>query len=359
MTVAIVRRSILSDATLLRNFAEGINRLKEDFSAKVTTQTMGVEVHEVNEVNGEVNGEPMREPMRVSAYDQFVIWHHRAMGTLTPPRPSPNPNHRNAAHRGSIFLPWHRFMLRLLELHLQRVLNDATFGLPYWDWAAVGDDTTPAHQVGSALWQETGIGGTGNPVRTGPFGFPDDPQRRRFRVFFAQDAQTQRLYAFREGRGLWRQLGEAKRPARPGLPPTIPITLPTTTHVTTVLTTQSDYDQQGWDSASPDGFRNRLEGWIGPGLHNTVHVWVGGHMAVSTSPNDPVFYLHHCNVDRIWEAWMGKHGRTYLPDETSAGAPEGHRLHDEIRSLVTTKTNSPANLLDLTSLYTYDALPSA
>jgi hypothetical protein len=56
---------------------------------------------------------------------------------------------------------------------------------------------------------------------------------------------------------------------------------------------------------------------------------------------------------------MGKHGRTYLPDETSAGAPEGHRLHDEIRSLVTTRTNRPADLLDLTSIYTYDALPSA
>ena len=24
-------------------------------------------------------------------------------------------------------------------------------------------------------------------------------------------------------------------------------------------------------------------------------------------PNDPVFYLNHCNVDRIWEGWMQKH----------------------------------------------------
>jgi hypothetical protein len=40
-----------------------------------------------------------------------------------------------AADRGPIFLPWHRVMLTLLESNLRRVLSDATFGLPYWDWA--------------------------------------------------------------------------------------------------------------------------------------------------------------------------------------------------------------------------------
>ena len=31
-------------------------------------------------------------------------------------------------------------------------------------------------------------------------------------------------------------------------------------------------------------------------------------MAPATSPNDPVFYLNHCNVDRIWEAWLVNQG---------------------------------------------------
>lgn len=334
--MTVVRRNILTDPPSLQGFAEGVNRLKEDFSSGVTTQTLGF------------GG----SPIPVSAYDQFVIWHYVAMNTPTPDDEVLNPRNRNAAHRGSIFLPWHRFMLRLFELHLQRVLQDATFGLPYWDWA-VADGTPPDEQVGSALWQETGIGGSGVPVTSGPFGFPDDVQRRRFRVFFAQDLWTGRFTFYPDGRGLVRQLGE--NPRVPGLP--------TATQVAEALRIQERYDEPDWDAGSA-GFRNRLEGWPTstepdrPGLHNHVHVWVGGDMGPGTSPNDPVFYLNHCNVDRIWEAWMSGHGRTYLPDETSPGAPGRHRLNDQITSLVTTSTRSPADLLDVADVYTYDALPS-
>ena len=41
MTVAVVRRNILADSAPLHGFAEGVNLLKEDFSAGVTTQTLG------------------------------------------------------------------------------------------------------------------------------------------------------------------------------------------------------------------------------------------------------------------------------------------------------------------------------
>jgi tyrosinase len=71
-------------------------------------------------------------------------------------------------------------------------------------------------------------------------------------------------------------------------------------------------------------FRNTLEGWVGyyptladlagadpdhspPALHNRVHVWVGGSMSPLSSPNDPVFFLHHCNVDRLWAEWQREH----------------------------------------------------
>ena len=46
------------------------------------------------------------------------------------------------------------------------------------------------------------------------------------------------------------------------------------------------------------------------------HSLVGGDMLPSTSPNDPIFYMDHCNVVRIWEAWMqkpGGPGRIYVP----------------------------------------------
>jgi peroxiredoxin len=38
--------------------------------------------------------------------------------------------------------------------------------------------------------------------------------------------------------------------------------------------------------------------------HFFTHLAIGGDMAeFSTVGGDPVFYLHHCNLDRIWESW--------------------------------------------------------
>lgn len=39
--------------------------------------------------------------------------------------------------------------------------------------------------------------------------------------------------------------------------------------------------------------------------HGTAHVAVGGDMgSVPTSARDPIFWLHHANIDRLWSAWM-------------------------------------------------------
>lgn len=40
------------------------------------------------------------------------------------------------------------------------------------------------------------------------------------------------------------------------------------------------------------------------GVHGGVHIWVGGTMSdASVSPADPVFWLHHANLDRLWWVW--------------------------------------------------------
>jgi tyrosinase len=40
-------------------------------------------------------------------------------------------------------------------------------------------------------------------------------------------------------------------------------------------------------------------------IHNMVHVWVGGTMgSIPTAPADPVFWMHHANVDRLWWQWQ-------------------------------------------------------
>jgi tyrosinase len=41
------------------------------------------------------------------------------------------------------------------------------------------------------------------------------------------------------------------------------------------------------------------------GIHNSGHNWVGGSMsAFATAPADPVFWMHHAEIDRIWAAWQ-------------------------------------------------------
>jgi tyrosinase len=40
------------------------------------------------------------------------------------------------------------------------------------------------------------------------------------------------------------------------------------------------------------------------GIHGAVHIWVGGTMSnVSEAAADPVFWLHHGNLDRLWWVW--------------------------------------------------------
>jgi len=45
------------------------------------------------------------------------------------------------------------------------------------------------------------------------------------------------------------------------------------------------------------------------GPHGNVHVEVGGSMCcVATAALDPIFYLHHANVDRQWNLWLAQGG---------------------------------------------------
>ena len=50
--------------------------------------------------------------------------------------------------------------------------------------------------------------------------------------------------------------------------------------------------------------------------HGSVHVSVGGWMAsVPTAAPDPIFWLHHCNVDRLWERWLAQGGGRANPTD--------------------------------------------
>jgi len=185
------------------------------------------------------------------------------------------------AHMGPAFLPWHRQFILEFELALRKI--DKSVILPYWDWRL--DAASPKK---SPLWGTDLFGGNGTGknhyVTTGPFKW---------------DAKT--------GKG-WQVYGRTGTLRKAGIQRTFGVDpadgtvykMPTGKEIDDTLKL-STYDAKPWDTSSA-GFRNALEGWpSGPKMHNVVHMWVGGSMSmVPTAPNDPVFFVHHANVDRLW-----------------------------------------------------------
>ncbi|WP_149179681.1 tyrosinase MelC2 [Streptomyces sp. TRM49041] len=249
------------------------------------------------------------ELKRTGKYDPFVHTHNEFIMSDTD-------YGDRVGHRSPSFLPWHRRFLLEFEQALQAV--DPDVALPYWDWTA---DRTPA----SSLWAPDFLGGTGRSrdgrVLDGPF---------------ARSAGGWTIGVRVDGRDfLRRSLGGGGR------------SLPTRAEVDTVLAMET-YDAPPWNSAS-DGFRNHLEGWRGINLHNRVHVWVGGQMATGVSPNDPVFWLHHAFVDKLWAEWQARHPRsTYLPTGPTRNVVD---LNKPMRPW---NDVTPADLLDHTRFYTFD-----
>ena len=296
----MIRKDILSDPVIAEQYFRGVTLLKD----------------------------PIRHPWPgnagLSVYDFFVAWHHASMMLMTPA----NQSDRNAAHSGPVFLPWHRYLLLRLEDRLRAALNDNTFRLPYWDWTADAELPDPRT---SAIW---------NANAAGQF------LQGSWRVRLIQNPMQQNRLT-RVNRRLTRRLAGSPGAALPSL-----------TQVRTVILNQTDYDRPPYNSTS-SGFRNYAEGWIGPArIHNSVHVWVGGDMLLATSPNDPIFFLHHCNVDRIWAAWQRRYpNASYVPDQSAPATLAMHRIDDPLHTFFNENPRmTPRRMLAYEQYYRYDTL---
>ncbi|GFE26443.1 MULTISPECIES: tyrosinase MelC2 [Streptomyces] len=248
------------------------------------------------------------ELKRSGRYDEFISTHNAFIIGDTD-------NGERTGHRSPSFLPWHRRFLLQFEQALQSITPSVM--LPYWDWTV---DRTSR----SSLWADDFLGGDGRSgdgrVTSGAFAFGNGKWPMNIRV----DGRT----------FLRRSLGTGVRE------------LPTRAEVDRVLA-MPVYDTAPWNSSS-DGFRNNIEGWRGPNLHNRVHVWVGGQMTTGSSPNDPVFWLHHCFIDKLWADWQRLHPKSgYLP---TGNTPDVVDLHDTMKPW---NDVTPADLLDHTKFYTY------
>jgi hypothetical protein len=207
-------------------------------------------------------------------YDDFVRIHTDAMNAPF-----------NWGHGGPAFTAWHRVLLLKFEGELRRF--DDSVRIPYWDWSV---DRTPT----SPPWLSDFLGGDGGPtnpsnsqsgkVTTGPFREASGDWPITTGDPGTNDDQFDRPYLAR---------GFARRSDATQLPSAV---------LQNEVLGRSPYSQ----------FVNGLE----VSLHNLVHRWVNGQMIYRASPFDPVFWLHHCNIDRLWGIWMRG-----LPDAERYTAP--------------------------------------
>ncbi|WP_369222818.1 tyrosinase family protein [Streptomyces sp. R39] len=263
------------------------------------------------------------ELKRSGEYDDYVRMH---IEYYTPDGESG----LRAAHMAPSFLPWHRKFLLDFERALRRV--DASVTVPYWDWTRNRTRT-------AVPWTEDLLGGDGRrsdrQVTSGPFAF-----RNGRWTITAGVTDTEYLM---------RDLGRSHDP----------LALPTSRDVESAVADPL-YDTAPWNSTSPRGFRNKLEGW-GPGHppaswrnHNRVHRWVGGHMVSGASVNDPVFWLHHAFVDLQWSRWRRRHPHArYLPAEPPAPGDAQHGRIVARREKLPPWDVTPQQMEDHGAIYRY------
>lgn len=152
------------------------------------------------------------------------------------------------------FLPWHRFQLYHFERLIAKLSDNKAFALPYWNWQ--DEDALP----------ELALSG---PLSVAPSGLN---LRRRVRP-------RETISEFMESEN-W--------------PP-----------------------YHYFERAELDAFLggHRRYGTVESSGHNLVHVFVGGAMGqLDTATHDPLFWLHHCNVDRVWFEFSEENIPSYPPD---------------------------------------------
>lgn len=233
-------------------------------------------------------------------------------------------------HGNWFFLPWHRLYLyyfeRIVRAAVQGFGGPADFALPYWNYEA----SSPADSIPFAFRRPVlSDGATPNPL------FLDVPFRRA---------------------------GVSNGTAR--------IDRRITSTAAMAMTLFVDPPAVGFgggvtrrNHSGPQGAFGGVESLP----HNPVHGAIGGPFvpqcggALMTDPNcaalDPIFWLHHANIDRLWNAWLALGNGRANPSNPS-WANEPFTFFDENGAQV---TKTSAEVVDSAAQlgYVYDDQPQA
>nr|POE62942.1 tyrosinase [Quercus suber] len=255
-------------------------------------------------------------------------------------------------HDSVLFPAWHRVYIALFEQEFLKISLEvansypsssrprmlaaqSTLRFPYWDWSAVpssGSSTLPS-SISSASVTIEGPSGQEtipNPLYTYHFSDSSDlyygpfttwPETLRWPNTNDPSAVSQEQSTVNAFDNIRSNLQD---------------------QIYQLLTVCDDYLHFSNDDAGSSSSKcsNSLEG-----IHNTIHNTAGGPGSSTVSPGhmtylslaafDPIFWLHHCNVDRLFALWQTVHPGSY---GASQAAP-----HDTwtIQSGSTQDVNSP------------------
>ncbi|KAJ3378998.1 hypothetical protein HDU92_006985 [Lobulomyces angularis] len=168
--------------------------------------------------------------------------------------------HKNTIHSVASFLPWHRLFLKDFENELQKI--DPSVNLPYWQWSVDSQAPENSPILGPGPLQfGTGFGTGGACVTDG------------FAANWKKNDNSCLLRGTGDGAGQDGKLGAFYSGE----------------HIASIV-----------KLSTFDNFWNTLEG----SPHALPHLAIGGDMAGMASPHDPIFYLHHTYIDKIWADWQ-------------------------------------------------------
>ena len=177
---------------------------------------------------------------------------------------------RQCQHFCWFFLPWHRMYLLHFERSVAKTVLDlggpADWALPYWNYS----DATNlnARRIPPAFRELQTPDGMPNPLRIDERDFGNDGEP----VGELEDVDV--CTALRKRRFVSQGFG-----GDPGF----------------------GGSQSGFNHGQGFGM---IAGELERVPHGSIHVAVGGHMSgFDTAGLDPLFWLHHANIDRLWEVW--------------------------------------------------------
>lgn len=235
---------------------------------------------------------------------------------------------KQCQHSSWFFLPWHRMYLhhfeRMIMGHVARLGGPSDWALPYWDYSAsTADALLPLPFCAATLGD-----GTANAQFDSRL-FINFPER-------SSDANLRRAFA-------------------------------TAADTDTSVTLSSTQFEPSGASNEFGGPRRRFHdpgpaGSLEATPHGSMHVAASGTSARGfmgsfvTAPLDPIFWLHHCNIDRLWKAWR-RGASTHTDPTNRAWLDERFDFHDASGAIVTMTSSEVLNTRAAPLSYAYDDEP--